>query len=114
VRNDAEPHDSNVIFDVAYEYWRAWSEAAIEQTAEQAALVINPIIYAEVSIGTPGSSMSRCARCGSLSEGSVAVRGPPFSLANRSWRTVGVAEREPRHCRLFKLEPMRPCAATGC
>jgi predicted nucleic acid-binding protein len=45
--------DSNVILDVAYEdpYWRAWSEAAIEQAAEQAALVINPIIYAEVSIG---------------------------------------------------------------
>jgi hypothetical protein len=45
--------DSNVILDVAYEdpHWRAWSEAAIEQAAEQAALVINPIIYAEVSIG---------------------------------------------------------------
>jgi predicted nucleic acid-binding protein len=45
--------DSNVILDVAYEdpHWRAWSEAAIEQAAEQAPLVINPIIYAEVSIG---------------------------------------------------------------
>jgi predicted nucleic acid-binding protein len=45
--------DSNVILDVAYEdsHWRAWSEAALEQAAEQAMLVINPIIYAEVSIG---------------------------------------------------------------
>jgi predicted nucleic acid-binding protein len=45
--------DSNVILDVAYEdpHWRAWSEAAIEQTAEESPLVINPIIYAEVSIG---------------------------------------------------------------
>jgi predicted nucleic acid-binding protein len=45
--------DSNVILDVAYEdlRWRAWSEAALEQAAEQAVLVINPIIYAEVSIG---------------------------------------------------------------
>jgi predicted nucleic acid-binding protein len=45
--------DSNVILDVAYDdpHWRAWSEAALEQAAEQAALVINPIIYAEVSIG---------------------------------------------------------------
>lgn len=45
--------DSNVILDIAYEdpHWRSWSEAAIEQAAERAALVINPIIYAEVSIG---------------------------------------------------------------
>ena len=48
--------DSNVILDVAYEdpHWRAWSEAAIEQAAEESALVINPIIYAEVSIGYAG------------------------------------------------------------
>jgi hypothetical protein len=45
--------DSNVILDIAYEdpQWRGWSEAAIEQAAEEAALVVNPIIYAEVSIG---------------------------------------------------------------
>jgi predicted nucleic acid-binding protein len=42
-----------VILDVAYAdpQWRAWSEAAIEQAAEETVLVINPIIYAEVSIG---------------------------------------------------------------
>lgn len=52
-RTDPVLVDSNVILDIAYEdpRWRAWSEAAIEQAAEQAALVINPIIYAEVSIG---------------------------------------------------------------
>jgi predicted nucleic acid-binding protein len=45
--------DSNAILDVAYEdpEWRAWSEAVIEQAAEEAVLVINPIIYTEVSIG---------------------------------------------------------------
>jgi predicted nucleic acid-binding protein len=45
--------DSNVILDIAYEdsRWREWSEAAIEQAAGETALVINPIIYAEVSIG---------------------------------------------------------------
>ena len=45
--------DSNVILDIAYEdpEWRAWSEAAVEQAGEDAVLVINPIIYAEVSIG---------------------------------------------------------------
>ena len=45
--------DSNVILDIAYEdsRWRRWSEAAVEQAAEETVLVINPIIYAEVSIG---------------------------------------------------------------
>jgi predicted nucleic acid-binding protein len=52
-RTDPVLVDSNVILDVAYEEprWRAWSEAAIEQAAEESVLVINPIIYAEVSIG---------------------------------------------------------------
>jgi predicted nucleic acid-binding protein len=52
-RTDPVLVDSNVILDVAYEdpQWRAWSEAAIEEAAEETMLVINPIIYAEVSIG---------------------------------------------------------------
>ena len=46
-RTDPVLVDSNVILDVAYEdpQWREWSEVAIEQAA------INPILYAEVSIG---------------------------------------------------------------
>jgi predicted nucleic acid-binding protein len=45
--------DSNVILDIAYEHprWRRWSEAAVEQAAGASVLVINPIIFAEVSIG---------------------------------------------------------------
>ena len=45
--------DSNVILDIAYEdsRWRGWAEAAIEEAAGRTALVINPIIFAEVSIG---------------------------------------------------------------
>jgi predicted nucleic acid-binding protein len=45
--------DSNVILDVVQEEsrWTAWSTSAIERFADEVALVINPIIYAEVSIG---------------------------------------------------------------
>jgi predicted nucleic acid-binding protein len=52
-RTDPVLVDSNAILDVAYEdpHWRAWSEAAIEQAADETVLLINPIIYAEVSIG---------------------------------------------------------------
>ena len=45
--------DSNVLLDILTEdlKWAAWSAEALAQWADQAVLVINPIIYAEVSIG---------------------------------------------------------------
>ena len=44
--------DSNVLLDVATNdpVWLDWSMAALEATAETASLVINPLIYAEVSV----------------------------------------------------------------
>ena len=52
-RTDPILVDSNVILDVAYKHatWRRWSEGALERAADEAVLVINPIIYAEVSMG---------------------------------------------------------------
>jgi len=45
--------DSNILLDIATgdPGWEAWSSEALTECAENAALVINPIIYAEVSIG---------------------------------------------------------------
>jgi len=45
--------DSNVILDIVTEdkKWFEWSSGALAQYAETHILVINPIIYAEVSIG---------------------------------------------------------------
>jgi predicted nucleic acid-binding protein len=45
--------DSNVLLDVATNDpdWGHWSGRALAEVAEHAALIINPIIYAEVSIG---------------------------------------------------------------
>src|SRR5215469_6387534 len=44
--------DANVLLDVMTEdtRWLAWSAAAIERAADRNRLVINPVIYAEVSI----------------------------------------------------------------
>lgn len=44
--------DSNVILDIATEddVWCDWSSEALEKAANGSALVINPIIYAEISI----------------------------------------------------------------
>lgn len=45
--------DSNVLLDLATEdpRWYAWSAAAVESAADRFHLVINAIIYAEVSAG---------------------------------------------------------------
>ena len=44
--------DSNVLIDVMANdaVWCEWSSQALEQTADQYRLVINPVVYAEVSI----------------------------------------------------------------
>jgi predicted nucleic acid-binding protein len=44
--------DANVLLDVMTEdaRWLAWSAEAIERVADRYRLVINPVIYAEVSI----------------------------------------------------------------
>lgn len=45
--------DSNVLLDVATNdpVWGAWSALALSEVAERSVLIINPIVYAEVSIG---------------------------------------------------------------
>ncbi|HEY9751790.1 MAG TPA: type II toxin-antitoxin system VapC family toxin, partial [Coleofasciculaceae cyanobacterium] len=45
--------DSNVILDIVTEdpNWFEWSSAQLIQAADQGNLIINPIIYAEISIG---------------------------------------------------------------
>ncbi len=45
--------DSNVLLDVVTDdpTWGEWSSGSLEQAADEAALVINALIYAEVSIG---------------------------------------------------------------
>ncbi len=45
--------DSNVLLDLITEdsTWLAWSEAAVMEAAESGRLVINPTIFAEVSVG---------------------------------------------------------------
>lgn len=45
--------DSNVLLDVMTgdRRWYPWSSAALARAADEAVLVINPIVYAEVSVG---------------------------------------------------------------
>ena len=47
--------DSNILLDVLTKdpAWAAWSSKALADAGETARLVINPVIYAEVSVGFP-------------------------------------------------------------
>jgi predicted nucleic acid-binding protein len=47
--------DSNVFLDVISEdpRWFAWSSAELERAAERDPLVINPVVYAEMSVWFP-------------------------------------------------------------
>ena len=44
--------DSNVLLDIATDdsAWSSWSSNALERAANEAVLVINPLVYAEVSV----------------------------------------------------------------
>ena len=71
--------DSNVLLDVLTEdkQWFAWSAAALSQCAEQSVLCINPVIYAEVSIG-----FARIEDLQGVLPGDVFVRSPiPYEAA---------------------------------
>ncbi len=45
--------DSNVLLDVATAdpAWGEWSRSTLEQTADRSVLVMNPLVFAEVSVG---------------------------------------------------------------
>jgi predicted nucleic acid-binding protein len=45
--------DSSVLLDVATHdpLWGQWSRSALQRTADETLLVINPLVYAEVSVG---------------------------------------------------------------
>ena len=47
--------DSNVLLDIATNdpTWSDWSAATLERLGDEAVLVINALVYAEVSIGFP-------------------------------------------------------------
>lgn len=45
--------DSNVLLDVLEEdaHWYEWSSTQLQLAADRSSLIINPVIYAEVSVG---------------------------------------------------------------
>jgi len=47
--------DTNVLIDVLHRdpVWAPWSDSSLERAADEAIVVINPIVYGELSLGFP-------------------------------------------------------------
>ena len=70
--------DSNVLLDLMTEdtRWLSWSAEAVEKAADRFRLVINPVIYAEVSIRY--SLFADRGSGGGAAESNVGPRGNPL------------------------------------
>ncbi len=92
--------DSNVLLDVITEdpEWVKWSAGQLERVAEESILCINPIVYAEVSIGFKRVEELEAAlppesfRRDSLPWGAAFLAGKCFL----SYRRRGGRRRSPR------------------
>jgi hypothetical protein len=108
--------DSNVILDLVERdpRWLSWSATTLARLADQAVLVINPIIYAEVAIGFDGPEDVE-ARCPPApTAASLFLTRPPLPLAKRSSPTAGAAVPGARRCLTSTSVRMRRSAATDC
>lgn len=76
--------DSNVILDVVVDdaEWFGWSSQALARATEQGVLVINPIIYAEVSTTFAG-----------VEEVEAAVPATAFRRENLPWEAAFLAAK---------------------
>ena len=84
--------DSNVLLDVASDdsVWGDWSRDALQRVGDEAILVINAVVYGEVSVGLPvDRGARRCASGRSVPARRDPVSRRPSWPARRSWRIDG-------------------------
>ncbi|MEX2575160.1 MAG: PIN domain-containing protein [Halofilum sp. (in: g-proteobacteria)] len=74
--------DSNVLLDVLEEdpHWFDWSSQALASAADHGPLIINPVIYAEVSVGFE-----------TIEELEMLLSGPEFVRAPLPWEAAFLA-----------------------
>lgn len=104
--------DSNVILDVVTEdpKWGDWSSAAMERVADESSLVINPLVYAEVSMGVDRIEELESAPTYFCASRCRTKRR--FSSERRFCNTGGVAGRGARRCPTFMSAPTQRSRGT--
>lgn len=108
--------DSNVLIDLVTDdpIWAAWSQERLEEADREGPVIINDIVYAEVSTSfstfVAFEAMLERAR---LSTAPIPARRS-FSLEKLSRPTVGAAASAPASCPISSLAPMRHSGAGRC
>jgi hypothetical protein len=97
--------DSNILLDIATDdpKWSEWSGRALSECTEHAALVINPIIYAEVSIGDTNIEALNTALPSSVYQRDPLPWGRASWPASASWPIADGEAREIPRCRTSTL-----------
>jgi len=108
--------DSNVLLDVATNdpTWGEWSARVLAEVAEHASLTINPIVYAEVSIGYTTIEALEAAIPAALYRREPLPREAAF-LAGKCFVNTGGAEvYGTRLCLISTSERTQPSAGLPC
>ena len=108
--------DSNVLLDIATNdpAWGDWSARALAEVAEHTTLIINPIIYAEVSIGYTTIEALDAALPATLYQREPLPWEAGF-LAGKSFLDTDAAEaRGPRLCPTSTSVRMPPSDVLHC
>jgi hypothetical protein len=108
--------DANVLLDVMTENtdWTGWSAEALARAADRYRLVINPIIYAEVSIRYSHVEELEAALPKTLFDREEIPYEATFWQASRSWLTDDVAERSARRFPISLSARTQPSANIFC
>ncbi|MBZ8135369.1 type II toxin-antitoxin system VapC family toxin [Afifella sp. IM 167] len=91
--------DTNVLIDVLYEDhdWAGWSQAQLRERRRRGGLVINPVIYAEVSCGFSSQRQADRAMSSAIYRREALPFDAAFAAGQAflSYRQAGGARRSP-------------------
>ena len=107
--------DSSVVLDIVTEdpAWAEWSAEALAQARDDGLLVINPIVYAEVSTGFDRiEDLDDAVPADDFRREALPTRRPSWP-ARRSWPTAGGAARSDPRSRTSISARMLRSADTG-
>ena len=108
--------NSNVLLDLMTEdtRWLSWSAEAVEKAADRFRLVINPVIYAEVSIRYSRIEDLEAALPKAMLDREAISYEAAF-LAGKCFLLIGnEGERSDHRCRTFLSAPTRRLPGIGC
>jgi hypothetical protein len=107
--------DSNVLLDIATDdpTWSDWSAAMLERLGEEAVLVINALVYAEVSIGFPTIERLEAALPTDLFRREHLPYEAAFLAGKCFWSIAATAARRDHLSQTSTSGPTRRWPATG-